>query len=292
VFDLRYHVVSLAAVFLALIIGILVGVGIASQTSVSESDRKLLEQQISDLQRDLEGARKDADLLRRQQDAGTAYVDASYPTVMNGRLRGRRIALLFVGPVASELRSAVERTVNDASGPPITRSRALQLPVDPQAVIGAVPSELGSLSLDEIGRRLGRELVAGGETPLSDALATVIVQDSRGGSEREVDAVVVAQTSPITQPATRRFTAGLYAGLAGSGVPVVGVERSEEHPSHVRSYETRGFASVDSVDTPIGRVALAVLLAGGEEGQYGMKPSADDVLPPIEPLPLAPPTGG
>jgi hypothetical protein len=291
-FDLRYHVVSLAAVFLALIIGILVGVGIASQTSVSESDRKVLEQRIADLQRDLDGARNEADLLRRQQDAGTSYIEASYPTVMNGRLRGTRIALLFLGPVASGLRSAVDRTVNDASGPPITRSRALQLPVDPQAVLGAVPSELGSLSLDEIGRRLGRELVAGGDTPLSDALATVIVQDSRGGSEREVDAVVVAQTAAITEPATRRFIAGLYAGLAGSGVPVVGVERSEEQSSRISIYKARGLSSVDSVDTAIGRVALAVLLAGGEEGQYGMKPTADAVLPSIEPLPLAPPPGG
>jgi hypothetical protein len=292
VFDLRYHVASLAAVFLALIIGILVGVGIASETSVSESDRKLMEQRISDLQGDLEGARNQVGLLERQQNAGSGYIEGSYATVMNGRLRGTRIALLFLGPVVSGLEGAVDRTVNDASGPPITRRRALQLPVDPEAVLAAVPSDSGSLSLDDIGRRVGRELVAGGDTPLSDALATVIVQDSRGSSEREVDAVVVAQTAAITEPATRRFVAGLYAGLAGSGVPVVGVERSEEQPSRIPIYRARGLSSVDSVDTPIGRVALAVLLAGGEEGQYGTKPSADAVLPTIEPLPLAPPPGG
>ena len=291
-FDLRYHVASLAAVFLALIIGILVGVGIASQTSVSESDRKLLEQRISDLQRDVESARNQADLLRRQQEAGTGYIEGSYAAVMNGRLTGTRIALLFLGPVASGVRGAVERTIDDASGPPITRSRALQLPVDSAAVLGAAPSDSGSLSLDEIGRRLGRELVAGGDTPFSDSLATVIVQDSRGGSEREVDAVVLAQTAAITQPATRRFIGGFYAGVRGSGVPVVGVERSDEQPSRIPIYRARGLSSVDSVDTAIGRVALAVLLAGGEEGQYGMKPTADAVVPPIEPLPLAPPSGG
>ena len=291
-FDLRYHVASLAAVFLALIIGILVGVGIASQTSVSESDRKLMEQRISDLQRDLEGARNQADLLRRQQDAGTGYIEGSYATVMNGRLRGTRVAFVFLGAVASGLRSAVDRTVEDASGPPITRSRAFELPVDPEAVLRAIPADSGSLSLDEIGRRLGRELVAGGDTPISDALETVIVQDRRGGSEREVDAVVVAQTAEITQPATRRFVAGVYAGLSGSGVPIVGVERSDDQPSRIPLYKARGLSTVDSVDTPIGRVALAVLLAGGQEGHYGMKPTADAVLPPIEPLPLAPPPGG
>jgi uncharacterized membrane-anchored protein YhcB (DUF1043 family) len=77
-FDLRYHVASLAAVFLALIIGILVGVGIASQTSVEESERRVLEERISNLQRDLEEATGEIDLLRRQQEAGTTYTDASY----------------------------------------------------------------------------------------------------------------------------------------------------------------------------------------------------------------------
>jgi hypothetical protein len=36
-----------------------------------------------------------------------------------------------------------------------------------------------------------------------------------------------------------------------------------------------------------------VLLAGGEEGHYGLKQTADNgPLPPIEPLPLAPLAGG
>jgi hypothetical protein len=292
VFDLRYHVASLAAVFLALIIGILVGVGIASQTTVEESERRLLEQQISDLQRDLEGARGDVDLLRRQQEAGTGYIEESYPIVMNGRLRGIRVGLLFVGPSREGLSDAVARTLDDASGPPLARMRALELPVDAQAVFGAIPSDSGSLTLEEIGRNLGRELVAGGETTFWDALAPVIAQDSQGGSEREVDAVMVAQTAAIDHAPTRRLVAGIYAGLVGSGAPAVGVERTDEETSRIAVYRARGLSSVDSVDTFVGRVALAALLAGGAEGHYGLKSTADAVVPPIELLQLAPLAGG
>jgi hypothetical protein len=291
-FDLRYHVASLAAVFLALIIGILVGVGIASQTTVEESERRVLEQRISDLHRDLDDARSQVDLLRRQQEAATSYIDESYSVVMNGRLRGIRVALLFVGPVTAELEDAVTRTLNDASGPPLVRKRALKLPIDTQALYGAIPSEAGSPTLEEIGRELGRELVVGGETPYWDALAPVIVEDSEGGSGREVDAIVVAQTAPIDHPPTARLLSGLYAGLTGRGVPAVGIERTDEQPSRVAVYRRRGLSSVDSVDTPLGRVALAMLLAGGEEGGYGVKTTADAVVPPMEPLPLAPPPGG
>ena len=291
-FDLRYHVASLAAVFLALILGILVGVGIASQTTVEESERRLLEQQIADLRRDLESANAQVDLLQRQQEAGTAYIAESYPVVMNGRLRGVRVALLFIGPASTELGDAVTRTLTDASGPALVRRRALELPIDTQALYSAIPAELGSPTLEEIGRQLGREFVTGGETPYWNALFDVIVEDSLGASDREVDAVVVAQTARIDHPPTARLVSGLYAGLAGRDVPVVGIERTDEEPSRVAVYRARGLSSVDSVDAQLGRVALAVLLAGGEEGQYGVKETADDVVPPMEPLPLAPLPGG
>jgi Copper transport outer membrane protein, MctB len=292
VFDLRYHVASLAAVFLALIIGILVGVGIASQTTVEESERQLLEQQIADLRRELESANAQVDLLQRQQEAGAAYIVESYPVVMNGRLRGVRVGLLFIGPASGELGDAVTRTLTDASGPALVRRRALELPIDTQALYSAIPAELGSPTLEEIGRQLGREFVTGGETPYWNALFDVIVEDSLGASDREVDSVVVAQTARIDHPPTARLVAGLYAGLAGRDVPVVGIERTDEEPSRVAVYRARGLSSVDSVDSQLGRVALAVLLAGGEEGHYGVKQTADDVVPPMEPLPLAPLPGG
>jgi hypothetical protein len=286
-FDLRYHVASLAAVFLALIIGILVGVGIASQTTVEESERRVLEQRISDLSRDVENAEAEVDLLSRRQAAGTSYIEESYPVVMNGRLRGTRVALLFVGAVVPEIEAAVAQTLADASGPALVRTRALKLPLEAPAVRAALPTEFADLSLDELGSRLGNELVRGGETPLWDALSRVIVEEGSGGSAREVDAVVVFERRNPTA-----LVAGIYGGLVDSGVPVVGVERTDERPTRVLSYRRLGLSTVDSIDSEVGRVALAVLLAGGEEGHYGLKSNATAVVPPLEPLPLAPPPGG
>ena len=65
-FDLRYHVASLAAVFLALIIGILVGVGISGKGFVQDSERSLLNERIADLKNRLDSATKrSADLRGR-----------------------------------------------------------------------------------------------------------------------------------------------------------------------------------------------------------------------------------
>jgi Copper transport outer membrane protein, MctB len=294
VFDLRYHVASLAAVFLALIIGILVGVGIASQTTIEESERRALEREIAGLERELDSANAEADLLRRQQTASATFVERSYAAVMEGRLRGVRVALLFIGQADSGLQTEVTEVLEDASAPRLVRMRALLLPVDAEAVSGPVESDQGAtLSIEEVGRRLGREFVSGGETPMWDALAEVIVVDDLGGSGEEADAVVVAHTARIDHAPTARFVSGIYAGIAGTGAPAVGIERTNAQPSRISVYGAAGLSTVDSVDTAIGHVALAELLRGGAEGHYGLKATADDgSVPPIEPLPLAPLPGG
>ena len=76
-FDLRYHVASLAAVFLALIIGIVVGVGISGKGFVQNSERRLLNEKIADLNSRLDAApRRGADLMLSQRAAQAFVEDA------------------------------------------------------------------------------------------------------------------------------------------------------------------------------------------------------------------------
>lgn len=293
-FDLRYHVASLAAVFLALIIGILVGAGLAASTDVEGSERQVLQRQIERLESETKDLSAENDLLRSQQKASDDYVEETYDVVMNGRLRGTRVALLFVGQSDDGVQEAVEQTLTDASAPGLVEMEAFELSVDPQEVESALEPQFSGLTLDEVGRRLAAELIQGGDTPFWDALATVLVQDSQGTTTLEADAVVVSHTGVASNAPTRQFLDGVYAGLERANVPVVGVERTDERLSRIAVYKAKGISSVDSIDTNIGKVALAALLAGGPEGHYGLKRTAEDgTLPtPIEPLPLAPLPGG
>jgi hypothetical protein len=292
-FDLRYHVASLAAVFLALIIGILVGAGLAARTDVEGSERRVLEERIAELEGRVQDLSAEADLLRSRGEAADDYIAGTYETVMNGRLRGKRVALLFAGPSDEDVLGAVEQTLEDASAPGLVEMEALELPVDPDEVEAALPPEFSGLGMEDVGRRLGAELVEGGETPFWDALNTVLVQDRRGTSSAEADAVVVSQTGVATDAPTRSLLDGIYAGIQQEGVPAVGIERTAESPSRIAVYQAKGLSSVDSVDTEVGKVALAALLAGGAEGHYGLKQTArNGAIPPIEPLPLAPLPGG
>ena len=52
-----------------------------------------------------------------------------------------------------------------------------------------------------------------------------------------------------------------------------------------RAGSARGISTVDDVDTPSGKLALALLLGGAPSGSFGVKDTAEAALPRIEPAP-------
>jgi hypothetical protein len=286
-FDFRYHVVSLAAVFLALVVGIVVGVGLSGQGIVQESERENLNNRIADLTAQLE--EKDGEL--EQREAAERFVTASYPAVMDSRLAGKRIAVVYVGS-ADRSRGAIEQAITDAGGT-IVRLSALKVPVDDAALAQTISantdlSELASANDPRnIGRVLGRELLDGGEAPLWDGVAGQLVIERNPDASAPADGVVVVRTADPQQGATARFLSGLYAGMASGSVPAVWIDPGTEReptPHPPRFSELRG------VDTALGRVTLATLLQTGDQGEYG--PGTDTPVPAIAAVPPATETGG
>ncbi len=284
-FDLRYHVASLAAVFLALIIGILVGVGISGRGLISEGERRQLNAEIDHLRGQLDEARARV----REREADETFVDETYPAVMADRLIDRNIALVFVGSVDRKTRANVEEALQRASARRL-RLRAIKVPLDVEEVEAALPPDTGAVRLrgpdhmDDLGQILGEELVVGGTTPLWDALSDLIVEQQSGSSVREADGVVVVRSTQPQSGETARFLSGLYNGLASAGVPAVAVERTDD-ATDLQVFEDAGFSTVNNVDEPVGRLALALLLGGESRGNFGVN-AEDGYLPPV---PIAPP---
>ena len=290
-FDLRYHVASLAAVFLMLVVGILIGVGISGRGFVNDAERNKFNRRIAGLEEQVSVANATADDFERRQQAAENFVESAYPALAAKRLDGKNIAILVLGAVDPTV-SAVERAVEvDASGH-ISRMRARVLPLRRDAVEKALKAKpelggyVGDGQLGNLGRDLGRELAAGGETPLWDALEPEVTEVREGDLREPVDGVVVMRTAEAQQAETSRFLGGLYRGLGSAGIPIVGVEPTRVEQSAIPVFQRYRLSTVDGVDTPDGALAMLLMLADpNAAGDYGVRDTADKILPPIEPLP-------
>lgn len=291
-FDLRYHVASLAAVFLMLVVGILIGVGISGRGFVDDAERNNFNRKIAGLEEQVDAANASAEDFERRQQAAENFVESAYPALAAKRLDGKNVAILVLGPVDPTV-SAVERAVEEDADGRVSRMRALELPLRLESVETALSEkpELGGYVGDEqlgnLGRDLGRELAAGGETPLLDSLEGELVEVREGGLADPVDGVIVIRTAEPQEAESSRFLAGLYQGLGSAGIPVVGVEPTRVEQSAMPVFQRHRLSTVDGVDTPVGALAMLLVLADPDAaGDFGVRDTADKILPPIEPLPV------
>lgn len=273
--DFRYHALSLVAVFLALGIGIVLGVTIGDEL-VSETDRRLRE----DLRTDVLEARESA---RREQQLGgirEEVIGSLAAEAMGNRLGTRRVAVVALGELPGEVVDDVEEALELGGGRIASQSTF------------AVPDELDDLARalrrplvatpDEarrLGSILGRAVIRGGR-PLRRVRADLPRRFS-GDYGRPPQNVVLYRHPPGDEDAEEaqlreEFDAGLADALRR---PVIGVELLDTEPSQVPFYDDVAVASVDALDLRAGQLAVALVLAEGAQGRFGFKDSADRALP-------------
>jgi hypothetical protein len=298
-FDLRYHVASLAAVFVALAVGIILGVAISGK--VRGAENALNAQRVSELESQLERQQEVASEDASRLDALETYVGRTYTPLIADRLAGESAAVVLFGSVSETIRAAIEATLRDSGGVS-ARVVVLDVPLDPERLDDLLTSQedlagFAGGDFGSLGEEIGRELVDGvGEDPLLPRIAAELVAELEGSTSAEVTGAVVARTwerptdlEPVEREATETFVDGLVRGLRGAGVPVVGVTTTETESREelLEWYRASGVSSIDHVDFESGRLGLALLLAGAPPGNYGFLPeqSEDGPIPqvPTEP---------
>jgi hypothetical protein len=281
-FDFRYHALSLAAVFIALVVGLLLGVAIGDKELVSGA-RQDLRRSLREDVRKADQERDDAQARVRELDR---FADAAYPILTAGQLPGRRIGLVLLGDddgAPDIVRKALEPTGADLAFVAVVRTD-----LDLKALAdGARGTRYARLDrdptlLDDLGKRAGIQMVLGGR--LVGQVRTALLQ-SLSGSFGDLDGVVVLRSShkPSGEDDAKRLDDlqdGIARGLVQTGVKVVGVERRSSDPSHIGWFRDRELSSIDNLDEQAGRAALVFVLAGNQ-GAYGRRDSAQALLPPV-----------
>ncbi len=280
-YSARYHAASLAAVFLALAIGILIGVGFGDD--VVSGTTEDLEQS---LQSDVQDARQRADDLEGELNREREFGEAVYPALVGGDLAGDRVVLIALGALPGGVASDVKAAI-DPAGATISEVAVLRVPPD----VGALADHLEDTrharlkrpeQIEALGRAVGRQLVVGGGV-IRRARAQLLSRFS--GRPSRSDDVVVVREAPgdlgeREAEEASRLEDGVLDGVASTAFPVVGAERTDTEESSVELFDSHDIPTVDDINLVAGRVALVSVLLGAE-GNFGVKDSADQLLPDL-----------
>lgn len=281
-FSGRYHAASLAAVFIALAIGILIGIGLADDV-ISTASQELEDTLRSNLEQAEDRVSDQQVDLDRERD----YSAATYPALVDGRLGDSTVALVGMGSLSRDTATAVTEALEPA-GARIGAVAVIGGPLDLEALAEAARPRYADLADDEeqlrrFGEAIGSQLAGGGTLVRSvrDQLFSRL-----DGNFNEVDSIVFVASAPgedaeaLTDEDGTTFTEALLPAAETSAGGVVAVKRIDIGDGSLERYREAEIGTVDDVDIVAGQVSMVFVLAGAD-GDFGVGGDSDGLVPEL-----------
>lgn len=299
--NLRYHIVSLTAVFLALGLGILAGTTVIDQEVV-----EVLRANTRALQNQFNAMRDQRDALQDQIDLFEGFADVVVPPLLQGVLAGRAVVIVADRGAGGDMLGALADafTLAGAKRPTritLTDRWALDQAATAQqlaTVVGAGSSSRDTVIAEAAARMASR--LGGSSDPRSQGDLLAELEDSgfldiddlpQTGSFPAANALIVIAASGAEDatpsedaffiPLLKRLSSTRIVGVAEAlGVPQSFAEKVRGDRSLARSVCT-----VDHADTVAGRLSLVYglrdLIVGRPAPHYGVRGGANAVAPDI-----------
>jgi hypothetical protein len=305
----RYHLVSIVGVFLALLLGIVMGTTVVKQGVIDS------------LRHQTDNARKDVNSLQDQvkQLEAQARIDNMVsaklqPVLVQGRLAGTSQVIVTQQGVDPAEVDGVRQVLgeNQAGGHVVgvlEITGRMALPDDGSRtalaqILGLGPDSSPETLTQDAARALATRLMAGPSEVGTDTLAALVSAgflalvggpaSSVGGNGQAV--VLLSGGMQAPHPTPQEFLVPLARELVadpGNPVPVVAAESVDTAYPFVPVARddpalNGRLVTVDDADVMAGRVAVVwglrdLLLSPGRGANYGVKGGATDLLPPPTP---------
>jgi hypothetical protein len=277
-YNLRYHIASLVAVFLALSVGLLLGTVVVERGVLNAQKTSL----VQGLQKDYDRLRSDIVGLTTRAETLDAFAGEAEKAVVKDVLTGKTIIVLTDPSSADVVKLAVD-AIRDAGGtagvatltePGLALANADVL----QAAATALAVPEASLDATRVTAELAREWTTpGGPRTLTNALVAVgAIRLESFSAPAAADGVVVASVWNGEPDAT---ALALARAASGPGRSAVGVETTKRTTGLAAAAVTAGLSGVDDLDDVLGRVSMVWLVAGRATGLYGTGKDAEGRYP-------------
>lgn len=293
IIDVRYHVASLVAVFLALALGILMGMSLLNGQSVLEKQQELVES----LRSDFEKLKDDNDTLQAhlsQLDSKNISDEKFMRTLLPGIIKEKLVDKNYLiirtntDVDLNELASTIVLAGGSSEMVITFKENFLQILQDQSdKYIDAFnidwtedPEEDAAQIIEIVFSMLGEAENARGLALLEQLQADGAVSYS-GRLQTPPEGVILVGGAGTDVNNLAGVDIPIIEILRLRGISVVGVEEYLVPLSYIKDYRKKGISTVDNIDSVVGLISMVAILSG-EEGNYGLKGGSSALMPVMD----------
>jgi hypothetical protein len=277
---MRYHVISLVAVLLALGIGILLGTTLVERGLISEQ-----KSQIQSLRKTFDEIKKKNKSLNDELKVYQDFASQARPYLVGNGLAGKSFAVLTKTGASNAEVDKIKESITAAGGsvPVVINlegqgvysdrsvldklSKLFQLPADPQVLKPRVLAEV-----------VNQVVTASNPAMLTELDKAGVLHVSGGVPGPLTGGVLLSDDQKADQAALDQLDVPLIKALVGAGFPLIGVGGENTDDRVLSVYKSSGISTADHVNAVPGQIAMVMSLEG-RGGSYGSGGSADRLIP-------------
>ena len=285
--NMKYYIVSIGAIFIALGIGMLVGFNLNYDQELSKQQETIisdLDNKFEDLKTTNDNLEKSLATLNDEYDEVIEYINLNSDKLLVNELEEKNIGIISTDK-SEDYTNEVETTITKANGN-IAFNIVLLNTIYDAKKIQEVSTKL-NLEIKDTAGIIGYIIEClkseDGSSRLSYLQELEIIKvNSISDNYTSYDSVVLTsqRDSKTGKNQFEKIDKILIPKFKNEGKVLVGVQKSDANFSNIELYSKEKISTVDNLEDGTGKVSLvAILKSGNINGNYGKLDSAESLIP-------------
>lgn len=284
--NIKYYVLTVVSIFLALAIGIYIGFMFDAQDILMSQKEDIvaqLEERFDYLEEENRTVREEISKVAKENELLKEFSKAIYGGVIKDKLSGLKIAIIETSEdyiykgISQTLESAGAEVIsiitiknNFASDPELIK-KTYEIATDGEILDNNI--------LKNVIDKITEEIITGEDGRVIEAFKMEGLIEIIGEYNTPIDYIVIAGGRKEKDDTRFEVIDKRIIDVSKKlNIPIIGIEKENVNFSYIDKYKNNRISSVDNVDTIIGKVAL-ILAMDGRPGNYGVKSSAESLVP-------------
>jgi len=284
---MKYYIVTIGAIFIALGIGILVGFNLNNNEQLSEQQANMindLDEKFEILKDTNDSLKNDLSKSNSKYDKAVAYINKNVDKLIDSTLTGKTVGIITLNENFDNSEGIT--TTLDKTGAKIAFNIVIKDSIKQTA------------KLKEVSQKVGVDLsdTEGAVNYIIETLSTedasskleylqeldLIKLNYLGSSYLSYDSVILSAGDDSKNPEKdfEKLDRYLVDSLKAQNKYMVEVQNSDVTTSYVDLYSKNKVATIDNINEESGSISLSILLKQGNKiGNFGSSKTADSLIP-------------